>query len=1094
MGIIKTAYLRGVAASSLAAALYVAAAAPAFAQEAHYAFDIPAQNLDAALRKFGRTTRLQIVYDGREARGLRSYALKGSFTARDGLAQLLEGSGFSMHVGQSGVLIVESAERKAAAAQAGNAAADKEGPAADDRGIADILVIGSNSQNTDIRRSENDPQPYRVFTQKDIQSSQAVTLEDFFRTRATSNTTQGSEAQRTSSIIGNGPGSTRSSINLRGLGTNQTLILVDGRRLGDLSIQNLGQSANQSGQPDINGIPLASIERIEILSSTAGGIYGGNAVGGVINIILRHDYRGLEITANYQDTADFKYPIGRLDVVGGLALEGGRTNITFGGSISRTGVLQVGDRSFAQKGFALGLKNSPEEFIPAAGQVLRPPVGRGVNIYSNNGAPLTLKPEYGGGALGGAITNLQPGFSGSSLDLGKALKANAGNFNFQEPTGDSGQSRSLLSAPETRSFNVNVRRKFADWLDVYADFSKFQNRGSALASTSAPEALSLASTRPTNPFNESVSVVFDNQNLATPYKSKTDTNRATLGFALRLPHKWAVGFDYTWNWSKASFEYTGLPIDQVGFQCARVGVTPSNVGTGLNQCSPSFGAVSTDPRAAINIITNPDFSAYLNPNPNVFGKYSTTLSTPSLRLSGPVFALPAGPVNFSGLLQRNIARTKFGYQQTDTYGSALNPVPLRQQFIVFAPAEQGATSVYGEVRIPLFSPRNATTLLQNLAIQASVRHDSYKTTAYKTNAGVSSLSFDDAIGSIGGLTQSATNQSTNYTIAGEYSPVTGITFRGSYGTGYLEPTVNQVVANAGDGNLRIQDPLRGNTVQGGLYTVVQGGLGFDFKPETSTSYSFGIILQPLFVPGDLRLSADYTKIRKTNEITSPNIFDLLLNPDRYPGRVVRAPLTAADTALGYTGGAFTSFNVTQINLFKSYVTAVDFQADYTFTAGKAGQFHAYVSASWEPDFYRQFVVNSPSLNFSGAIDGPLEWRGNGGIDWTLGNFSVQYNAQYYGPYRVYSPTEGASDVAFDVKLQGSSKIRSQIYHDLYVSYTIPASSGILRGVKVSGGIQNLFNTSPPIIASLSYAQGGYSGYGDPRLRRFTLTLRKAFGN
>lgn len=1092
MGIIRKAHLRGTAASSLAAALCFAAAAPAFAQEARYTFDIPAQDLDSALKKFGRTTKRQIVYDGRKVRHLRSYALKGSFSARDGLAQLLEGSGFSMHVGQSGVLIVESAAHAAAAS--GNGDADKETADADDRGIADILVIGSKSQNSDIRRSENDPQPYRVFTQKDIQASQAVTLEDFFRTRVTTNTTQGSEAQRTSSIISNGPGSTRSSINLRGLGTNQTLILVDGRRLGDLSIQNVGQAVTQSGQPDINGIPLASIERIEILSSTAGGIYGGNAVGGVINIILRHDYRGLELTANYQDTADFKYPIGRLDVVGGLALEGGRTNITFGGSISRTGVLLDGDRPFSQEGFALGLKNSPELFIPASGAILVPPVGRGVNIISSSGAALTLKPAYGGGTLGGVITNVPVGFSGSALALGAALKANAGTFNLDQPLGNSGRSRSLLSAPETRSFNVNVRRKFAEWLDIYADFSKFQNRGSALASTSAPESLVLAATAPTNPFNQAIGVVFDNQNLASPYKSETDTNRGTLGFALRLPHKWGVGFDYTWNWSKATFVYTGLPIDQVGFQCARVGITPSNVGTGLNQCNPSFGAVATDPRTPINILTDPDFSAYLNPQPNVHGSYSTTLWTPSLRLSGPLFGLPAGPVNFAGLLQRNIARTDRGYQQTDTYGNALNGVPLRSQFIVYAPAEQEATSVYGEVRIPLFSDRNATTLLRNLAIQASVRHDSYTTTAYKTNVGVSAVSFAGAIASIGGLTQSATNASTNYTIAGEYSPVVGVTFRGSYGTGYLEPTVNQVVANSLDSNLRIADPLRGNTVQSGTYTVIQGGLGFDFKPETSTSYSFGVILQPSFVPGDLRLSADYTKINKTNEITSPNLFDLLLNPDRYPGRVVRAPLTATDIVLGYTGGTFTRFDVTQINLFKSSVTAIDFQADYTITAGKFGQFHAYASASWEPDFFRQFVVNSPSLNFSGAVDGPLEWRGNGGIDWTLGNLGIQYSAQYYGPYRVYSPTEGASDVAFDVKLQGASSIRSQIYHDLYVSYAIPASSGILHGVKVAGGIQNLFDTSPPIIAGQSYAQGGYSGYGDPRLRRFTLTLKKAFGN
>lgn len=90
--------------------------------------------------------------------------------------------------------------------------------------------------------------------------------------------------------------------------------------------------------------------------------------------------------------------------------------------------------------------------------------------------------------------------------------------------------------------------------------------------------------------------------------------------------------------------------------------------------------------------------------------------------------------------------------------------------------------------------------------------------------------------------------------------------------------------------------------------------------------------------------------------------------------------------------------------------------------------------------------------------------------------------------------ESEDDIASDIFLQGSNKIRRQIYHDIYVSYMLPASSGLLHGVRLSAGVQNLFNTSPPILATLAYTQGGYSGYGDPRLRRFTLTLRKAFGN
>lgn len=83
-------------------------------------------------------------------------------------------------------------------------------------------------------------------------------------------------------------------------------------------------------------------------------------------------------------------------------------------------------------------------------------------------------------------------------------------------------------------------------------------------------------------------------------------------------------------------------------------------------------------------------------------------------------------------------------------------------------------------------------------------------------------------------------------------------FRGSYGTGYTEPTVRDVATSVSQDNYGYLDPKRGNTAQSKDYTNISGGLGLDFKPETSKSYSFGVILKPSFVPGDLRLSADYS--------------------------------------------------------------------------------------------------------------------------------------------------------------------------------------------------------------------------------------------
>jgi iron complex outermembrane recepter protein len=1096
MGIMKHAALRLASTSGLAVALSCVAAVPAYAQQARYTFNIPAQDLESALKAFGRTTKVELIYDGRKVSrnvvSINTKEVKGSFTAKDALVRMLEGTGFSVRTGASGVLMVDGGPGSARVGNDDEADDRRRGDVAS-RGISDILVIGRRTQNSDIRRTEDDAQPYQVFSKEDIQKSQATTLEDFFRTRLTTNTLAGSESQKTSPQVAGGPGSTRSSINLRGLGTNQTLILVDGRRLGDLSIQS-DSSVTASGQPDINGIPLASIERIEVLSSTAGGIYGGNAVGGVINIILRHDYRGLELTANYQDTGDFKFPSGRLDVTGGIALEGGRTNITFSGSISRSGVLRVGDRPFSQRGFDLGLANVPDAFVrnDALASIV---IGRGVNIARQGGtAPLTFKAAYGGGSLGGRITNVPIGFSGSDIALAAALRANVNTLNTEAPVGNNGAQRSLMSAPETRSFNVNVRRKFSDSLDIYADFNKFVNRGSAFGSLVPPAVQTLLASSPVNPFNETIVVLFDNKNLATPYNTQSDTNRATLGFNLRLPHQWAVGFDYTWNWARTKASFYRTAIDTAGRNCAQIGIAPASPA-----CTAANGGNPADTRAPINVLLNPDFSDYTLKSPTSNRDFSTTLWTPALRIAGPLFRLPAGPVNFTGKLERNISRTKIGLDTSASFFNRNDAAPATKSYTAYSASQEISTSQYGELNIPLFGDRNATTLLQELSFQISARHDAYETTQSKVRNGlsVSPVSLSAAIAGLGDATQTGTNQASNFTAAVRYSPLRDVVFRASYGSGFTQPTVNQVVANiipAGPGGrFQTRDPLRGNTVQLQNYEYIDGGAGFDFRPERSKSYSFGVIVTPRFLPG-LRLSADYSLTKKTDELTGIGFVTLLARPDLFPGRVVRAPLTPADISLGYTGGVIITLNNSIINLYKSRVSSIDFQGDYDFSLGNLGEFRIFGSATYLPELRRQLSVNDDVINYAGFSDGPLKWRANGGIGWTLGGLNVQYSAQFYNSYLI----SGATDAQFfddsAVITQGSEKIPSQLYQDLFVSYAFQNSSGALSGLKLSFGIQNLFNRAPPTIASLSYSAGGYSGYGDPRLRRFSLTIKKSFGN
>src|SRR5690606_9402610 len=163
------------------------------------------------------------------------------------------------------------------------------------------------------RRTEDDIQPYVVIEREQIARSQATDLEGFLKTHLSMNTASRS-LEQASTDPSNGFG----SIDLRGLGSEQTLILVDGRRVPGVALQ------GNFFQPYIGGIPLSSIERIEVLPSTAGAIYGGGATGGVVNIIRKRDYTGLDLNVQYGNTFESDVASLAVSANGGFSFGEGR--------------------------------------------------------------------------------------------------------------------------------------------------------------------------------------------------------------------------------------------------------------------------------------------------------------------------------------------------------------------------------------------------------------------------------------------------------------------------------------------------------------------------------------------------------------------------------------------------------------------------------------------------------------------------------------------------------------------------------------------------------------------------------------------------
>jgi len=1079
-----------------------------------YSLDLPEQTLDSALQSLALISHHRLLYSSVLVDGKSAPALRGSYTAEQAVQTLLSGTGLTYHITADGLMLIktngvdkstsiaatampirlaqaDSTTRSSAAADGGSAGRDKNvsssaSSAADDsdvvsndelsqRGIPEILVTGKKSLNVDIQRTEDDPQPYVVFSSEEVARSQTTNLEEFLRTRLPMNTASSAVGQTAAD------GRNNSTINLRGLGANETLILVDGRRMPGAA------ATGNPAQPDINGIPLSSIERIEVLPAGAGGIYGGSATGGVVNIVLKRDFQGVNVKATYGNTFEGSAIRQRIDASGGFTLEDGRTSVMVTATHAEGSTLKMGEREFAERALARQLANNPAAIYNGTA----PPIGGTVNIRSTNGSTLTLDPQYGGASLGSNITHIPLGYSGADSDNGAALLANAGAYNLDLPGGVLGVDRGLLTAPKSTSGTVNVRRSFTNWLDAFVDYSHFNNEGTSYSATQVPNQVSnLAANAPNNPFQQAINVRFPTPGMSFATSTDLTTQRATGGLIARLPKQWIAEVDYNWSRSRFEMASTGWVIDSQGI-CVlgsgyAAGVDPDGAGS-RRPCSLG------DTRGPLNALqegnTYPiDFSEYLVTTPNQFSYPNETgLWSATARLAGPILSLPAGAMHLSFLAERRKEEiTGMIYQ-------SMNGATREWIYQYYPARHQEVDSVYLETRVPLFSAQNGLPGLRELELQASVRHDKYVTRGVQQN---SSAVVPSPSGPYPDFVYGDSEfSSTDFTTALRYAPIKDLALRGSFSTAALPASVNQIVPTTFQSAINLgADPRRGgtNAYVGQQYTVISGG-NPNLDPELSKSWSAGLIFTPRFLP-QLRLSVDYVWIDKTDGIQIPADQFLLDNEALFPGRIVRGANLPGDPA-GWAG-PIVSVDKSLINIAVTEVESLDLQLDYRPTLGRFGQLHIYVVASRQMEYTNQTLPGQRYIDFVGFNDSSLEWRGTAGLNWTLGGFTASWNTQYYDSYFIYTATSSATTRATAVLNQGAAHIPNQMYHDLMLSYRVNGGSNfatrILDGVEMSFGVQNVFDKLPPVIASSSLTDRTYSLFGDPRLRRYSVSFNKGF--
>jgi iron complex outermembrane recepter protein len=314
-GIIVLAILAGIL--SLSSSTSLAESMSAARAEIKSRFDLPAEPMDKALRDFALQANCNISYEPSLVAGLQAPAIKGEFTVDGALALILTGTKLrAVNVNEDTIQILEKSKATSRDApsndhgtygtdvlRVASARPDVQVPSAtspvsqagdssvgstqrhDDKDLEQITVTG-----THIRGTKDSPSPVQVFTQADIDATGTFTVQQFLQTLpqnfggASEDTIESIAGRSRTANTVNG-----SAPNLRGLGAEATLVLINGHRVSP---------GNSDGSfVDISMIPLAAVDRIEIITDGASAIYGSDAVGGVVNIILRSKFDGAESRA-----------------------------------------------------------------------------------------------------------------------------------------------------------------------------------------------------------------------------------------------------------------------------------------------------------------------------------------------------------------------------------------------------------------------------------------------------------------------------------------------------------------------------------------------------------------------------------------------------------------------------------------------------------------------------------------------------------------------------------------------------------------------------------------------------------------------------
>jgi iron complex outermembrane receptor protein len=1047
-------------------------------------FQIEAQSLRTALQSVSQQASLNLFVAGKPPLDeMRAPALHGWYSFSMALDTLLAGTGLTYRFVSPCQVQIEPGERSAAEirgirARAESASADRDVFAQE--GAPEILVRARHALNADVRRTKDDIQPYVVIDHEQIERSQADSVESLINRYVTANLSSGGGQS-------GGIQAGRSQLNLRGLGSNETLVLVDGRRVAAPFV------VGSPTQADLTAIPLAAVERIEILPTTASAIYGGGATGGVVNIILRHDCE-TRLVAAYGNSfaADTANRRGYLSHC--LSFGEGRTQMRVAGSFSQEAELLTGQRDFARRGRSQIVANNASFFVDGAS----PPLGAQTNLRTKDGSGLN-------GPGSPSFTTVPAGYT-SADGLGPLLE-NAGRYNLNlagSAQADGGGRYALRNGPVTRYLNATLNHQFSKRLSAYVDLTNSRNvvqRPANIAEYAGLEGVLVPAAAPNNPVQQDLVVTVPAIGGDRVLENRLGSRGITAGLTFTLPRAGHVGLEYTsWTWE-------------------------------LERKQPAASSAAEDVAAG-----KVDVFRDMSRQPLDLDEYALQQYVPSLKSRSDVatlrfgcsrFDAPAGTATLSALLEYRDER--FGGGTEFVGGGVRPPIAVAS----YTKQRRRITSGYAETRIPLWSrgtgtpaaesstqigrgargrnseqqvggadgapsvemqtpdcgssccagaPGGAFVLASELEIeretpwlelQLAGRFDGYRVESAQPRVGLGS---PDPV-----LPVESSFTSLNPTIGLQFWPSAGVSFRWSFGTGFLPPSGDQFAPGTPTvfGPESFRDLRRGNELTGVVH--FRAGGNPDLHPERSRSWSAGVLLKPAGMEG-LRFSLDYVRISKVDDIVSPAAL-FFLDPVQfeivYPDRVTRGPRGVDDP---YEVAPITDINATDLNIARSTVEAWDAAVEYEVKDSWVGDVGFWARATREPTLRMRATPSSPDQNLAGVSGNALKFAGVAGLTVRRGDWEFGWSTRYFGPYVV-----GLNAVT--IANQGGREVSSQTYHDASVSYRFGERGDAAMSVVVLLTAQNLLNRRPPFDAG---AASFSSVLGDARMGTYGVTVTAVF--